>query len=443
MNQRKQYALVGTGSRAGLFINAITVAYQGVSELVALCDLSQTRMNWYNEQLAENLDLAPRPTYKAEQFDQMIADTKPDTIIVSTMDSTHHHYICRAMELGCDVISEKPLTTDVGRLRQIYETIEKTGRSLRVTFNYRYAPAYTRFRQLMLEGAVGRPLLVDFSWLLDTSHGADYFRRWHREKANSGGLLVHKATHHFDLVNWWINAYPRCVFALGNLQFYGKGNAAARGEHYNYERYTGVPEAAADPFALQLTSKSALKALYLNAEAETGYLRDRNVFGEPIDIEDTMALTARYSNGALLSYCLVAYAPWEGLRISITGTKGRIEMDIEESVVHLLGDGQADASKGPFKATQMRVFPMFGEPYEVDVPMSEGGHGGADPVMLEQLFDPNPPADPFHRTASHIDGAASILVGIAGNEAMRTGKMINIDELFPLSSYMGQRDQTG
>ncbi|MCA9985967.1 MAG: Gfo/Idh/MocA family oxidoreductase [Anaerolineales bacterium] len=443
MNQRKRYALVGTGSRAGMFVNAVTVTYREVSELVALCDLSQTRMDWYNEQLAENLDMAPRPTYKADQFDQMIAETKPDTVIVSTMDSTHHQYICRAMELGCDVISEKPMTTDVGRLRQIYETIEKTGRSLRVTFNYRYAPAYTRFRQLVMEGAVGRPLLVDFSWLLDTSHGADYFRRWHREKANSGGLLVHKATHHFDLVNWWIDAYPRSVFALGNLQFYGKENAAARGEQYSYERYTGVPEAADDPFALQLTSKSALKALYLDAETETGYLRDRNVFGEPIDIEDTMAVTARYSNGAILSYCLVAYSPWEGLRVSITGTKGRIEMDIEESVIHLLGDGQADASKGPFKATRMRVFPMFGEPYEVDVPMSEGGHGGADPVMLEQIFDPNPPADPFRRAASHIDGAASILVGIAGNEAMRTGKLVVIDELFPLSTYMAQRDQTG
>ena len=52
-----------------------------------------------------------------------------------------------------------------------------------------------------MDGLVGRPLLVDFSWVLDTSHGADYFRRWHREKQNSGGLLVHKSTHHFDLVN--------------------------------------------------------------------------------------------------------------------------------------------------------------------------------------------------------------------------------------------------
>ena len=392
-------------------------------------------MDWHNQQLAERLGMSPRPTYFVAQFDQMVAETKPDTVIVSTMDSTHHLYIVRAMELGCDVISEKPMTTDVAKLKAIYAAIEQTGRSLRVTFNYRYAPAYTRFRQLVVEGVVGRPFLVDFSWLLDTSHGADYFRRWHREKENSGGLLVHKATHHFDLVNWWIDSTPKTVFALGDLNFYGRSNAEARGETYSYHRYTNIPSAQDDPFALSLTSKKELQGLYLDAEAETGYLRDRNVFGEPITIEDTMAVTAHYHNGAILSYCLVAYAPWEGLRVAITGNKGRIEMDIEESVTHLLGDGQAAASKGPFKATRMRAFPMFGEPYEIEVPTGDGGHGGADPVMLEQIFSPNPPPDPYQRAASHIDGAASILVGIAGNLSMETKQAVKINDLFPLTTY--------
>jgi predicted dehydrogenase len=446
MSQRKRYAIVGTGSRAGMFVEALTTTYRDVAELVALCDLSQTRMGWYNRRLGTVSGLAPRPTYHPGQFDQMIAETRPDTVIVATIDSTHHLYITRAMALGCDVITEKPMTTDADKLRAIFETIDRTGRSLRVTFNYRYAPAYTQFRELVMNGAVGRPLLVDFSWILDTSHGADYFRRWHRQKENSGGLLVHKATHHFDLVNWWIDSYPQDVFALGALQFYGAQNAAARGEHYPYTRYTGVPEAQNDPFALFLNQKEALHGLYLEAEAETGYIRDRNVFGEPITIEDTMTVTARYRSGALLSYCLVAYSPWEGLRVAITGTKGRIEMDIEENITHLLGDGQvadAQASKGPFKQARMRVFPMFEQGYEVDVPVGEGGHGGADPVMLEQIFSPSPPPDPFNRAASHVDGAASVLVGIAANQSISTGQLIHIDDIFALSALEPIRKLVG
>jgi predicted dehydrogenase len=427
---KKRYAIVGTGSRAGMYVEATTDTYRDVAELVALCDLSQVRMNWYNKQLP-----APLPTYHPDQFDQMIKDTKPDTVIVTTIDATHHKYIIRAMELGCDVITEKPMTTDSEKARAIFDTIQRTGRSLRVTFNYRYAPAYTKLRELLMQGVVGRPLLVDFSWILDTSHGADYFRRWHREKQNSGGLLVHKATHHFDLVNWWIDSYPEGVFALGDLLFYGRENAEARGEHYSYARYTGSPEAKKDPFAIFLDEKEAFKGLYLEAEPESGYIRDRNVFGEPITVEDTMAITARYRNGAILSYCLIAYSPWEGLRVAITGNKGRVELEVVENINHLLSDAQVNslaASKGAFKHSKITVYPMFGAAYDVDVDTGSGGHGGADPVMLEQIFSPNPPADPFHRAASHIDGAASIMLGISANESLRTGQFIKVDDLFPL-----------
>ncbi|NLF75138.1 MAG: Gfo/Idh/MocA family oxidoreductase [Chloroflexi bacterium] len=436
MNRKRRFAVVGTGGRAGMFIEAIADTYRDSCELVALCDLSQTRMNWHNRQIQMQTGAAPLPTYHASQFDDMIAATHPDTVIVATVDATHHRYINRAMELGCDVITEKPMTTDADKARSIFETIERTGKKLRVTFNYRYAPAFTKLRELLMQGAVGRPLNVDFSWLLDTYHGADYFRRWHREKHNSGGLLVHKATHHFDLVNWWIDSYPAEVFAFGGLLFYGKQNAAARGETYPYQRYTGVPEAAGDPFALFLDQDAALRGLYLEAETEDGYIRDRNVFGEPITIEDTMAVTARYRSGAILSYSLIAYSPWEGLNVAITGTKGRVELNVVENVSLVSGQGEAhnlQASKGPFKRAAIRVFPMFGEGYDVDLPLGdEGSHGGADPVMLEHLFSPNPPRDPFNRAASHIDGAASIMLGIAANRAMETNRPVRIDDLFHL-----------
>lgn len=429
-SHRKRYAIVGTGSRAGMFIKAIVSQFPDQAQLVALCDLSHSRMNWYKAQLP-----TPVPAYHADDFARMLTETQADTVIVTTVDAWHHHYIIAALEAGCDVICEKPLTTTLDKLQAISAAMRRTGKSLRVTFNYRYAPAYARFCELLRAGVVGRPLLVDFSWLLDTSHGADYFRRWHREKANSGGLLVHKATHHFDLVNWWIDARPQQVFALGNLLFYGADNAAARGESYAYTRYTGMPEASDDPFALDLNTKPAFRGLYLAAEAETGYIRDQNVFGAPITAEDTMTVTARYSNGALLSYCLVAYAPWEGLRVAVTGTRGRLEMDIVENVTHLRAEkAAASASKGAFERTDIRVFPMFGEPYRLETPKAEGGHGGADPRMLAEIFASETQPDPLKRAATHIDGAASLLVGIAANLSIETGRMVDIRELFDFAN---------
>ena len=431
---KKRFALVGTGSRAGMYVRAILDEFPENNELVALCDLSQTRMQFYNDRITQH-GLDALPTYHPDDFDKMIAETKPDTVIVTTMDATHHQYISRAMELGCDAITEKPMTTDAEKAQQIFDTIDKTGKSLVVTFNYRYAPAYTKLRELVMDGVIGRPLFVDFSWLLDTHHGADYFRRWHREKHNSGGLMVHKATHHFDLVNWWINSYPAEVFALGDLKFYGKDNAETRGESYDYIRYTGEPSAQDDPFGLFLDKDPNLTRLYLDAEDETGYLRDQNVFGEPITIEDTMCVTARYQNGVLLSYSLVAYAPWEGLKVAITGTKGRIELDVVEAVEQDTSDEKdidLTASKGTFKHKEIRAYPMFQKPYQVEIPAAAGGHGGADPVMLGQIFGSNPSHDRFNRAASHLDGAASIMMGISANESMKTGQMIKVDDLFRL-----------
>ncbi|HRW10032.1 MAG TPA: Gfo/Idh/MocA family oxidoreductase [Caldilineaceae bacterium] len=437
-NTRKRYALIGTGGRAKMFVDALVSTYRDTSELVAIADLSQTRMDWYNNRIAEEYDAAPVPTYHADQFDQMIAETKPDTVIVTTMDSTHHIYINRAMTLGCDAISEKPMTIDAAKARSIFETIDQTGQSLRVTFNYRYAPIATKVRELLMEGVVGRPLHVNFQWVLDTFHGADYFRRWHREKDKSGGLMVHKATHHFDLINWWLASHPKQVFAYGDLLFYGKENAANRGESYAYSRYTGEAAAANDPFALRLDENPVLRDLYYEAEKDTGYQRDRNVFGENITVEDTMSVTARYRNDTILTYSLIAYSPWEGYKVAITGDKGRLEVDLIESVgkQFIAGEEQTvqvdQDIKAQFGGKELRVYPMFGRPYTVEIPEGVGGHGGGDRVMLEQIFAENPPADPFNRAASHIDGAASILLGIAANESMATGQPINVDDLLPL-----------
>jgi hypothetical protein len=117
------------------------------------------------------------------------------------------------------------------------------------------------------------------------------------------------------------------------------------------------------------------------------------------------------------------------MRISITGTKGRIELEVVEKTTHPLPDTlHAEAFSG--QKITMRAYPMFGSSYDIEVPTGEGSHGGGDPVMLDDIFLPQPPVDPFHRAASHLDGTASSLRGIAANESMRSGNTVYIDNLF-------------
>lgn len=425
---KKRYVQVGIGGRAQFFYDAIVGTYGETSELAAFCDVNQTRMDYANRQIKERFGHEPVRTYKAEQFDEMIAAEKPDVVIVTSVDRTHHRYIVRALELGCDVITEKPMTVDVEKCKEIYDAVERTGRNVRVTFNYRYAPHHTKARELIASGVIGDVHSIHFEWLLNTQHGADYFRRWHRDKRNSGGLLVHKSTHHFDLVNFWIGAEPETVFAFGDLMFYGKENAENRGVTSFYQRATGNPAAKDDHFALHLDESESLKGMYLDAEHEDGYQRDQSVFGDGINIEDTMGVIVRYNSKAILTYSLNAYMPWEGYRIAFNGSKGRIEMSIvEKSYVNAGGDR---ALEGALEGKHIVVHPMFGAPYEVDVVEGEGGHGGGDPVLLNDLFG-TPEEDIYNRAADHRDGARSILTGIAANQAIRTGLPVRIKDLLP------------
>ncbi|SFD82022.1 Oxidoreductase family, NAD-binding Rossmann fold [Paenibacillus catalpae] len=426
MSNKKTYVQVGTGGRAEFFYGAIATTYRETSELLAFCDMNQTRMDYANKLLQDKYDYPAVKTYMSDEFERMIEEIKPQFVIVTTVDRTHHQYIIRALELGCDVITEKPMTVDEEKCQEILDAVERTGRQVRVTFNYRYAPHHTKARELIENGTIGDVTSVHFEWLLNIQHGADYFRRWHRDKRNSGGLLVHKSTHHFDLVNFWIGSEPETVFAMGDLLFYGRENAEKRGVTKFYDRATGNPNAKDDPFALPLDDNEHLKAMYYDAEKEDGYRRDQSVFGDGISIEDTMSVMVRYKNKALLTYSLNAYLPWEGYRIAFNGTKGRIEMTvIEQSYVNSGGD---KALEGAVKGVSIIVFPMFGEAYKAEFEEGEGGHGGGDPVLLNDIFG-IPVEDRFKRAANHIDGARSILTGIAANKSIRTGQSVKVDDL--------------
>jgi predicted dehydrogenase len=425
---KNRYALVGVGSRSGMYREAIFKTYADHCQVVGFCDVNEGRLK-LAQRKARELSGAEVPIYKADDFDRMIRETKPGTVIVTTKDATHSQYIIRAMELGCDVMTEKPMTTDETKCRAILETQRKTGRHCRVTFNYRYSPHRTQVKDLLMSGVIGDILSVDFHWLLDTHHGADYFRRWHSHKANSGGLIVHKATHHFDLVNWWLSAVPVSVMAKGKRDFYTPQMARRLGLQNHHERCHTCPEKDRCAFFLDLAANPELKELYLDQEQYDGYFRDRCVWRPDIDIEDTMNVLVRYNTGATMSYSLNAFNAWEGYIVCFNGTKGRLEHKEEEKVY--LSKDTSDPHAVRREGTCIRIYPMRAPAYEVEVWKGRGGHGGGDVVMLEDLFSLPKPADKYLRASDQRGGAYSILTGIAANHSFISGKAVEIEDLVP------------
>ena len=226
-------ALIGTGHRAQMYLDAIAGPHADVAELVALIDVNPARREFHRDRVPAFADVT---LAGPDQLEQVIAEQRVDRVIVTSVDRLHAEHVVRSLEAGADVVVEKPLTIDAPSARAIQEAIDRTGRRGVVTFHYRCSPRNTALRQVIASGEIGDVVSVVFEWVLDTQHGADYFRRWHRDKANSGGLFVHKAAHHFDLVNWWLADTPTRVYARGGLRFYGEHNATARGQELLPER---------------------------------------------------------------------------------------------------------------------------------------------------------------------------------------------------------------
>jgi len=440
---QERYGLIGTGSRAGMYVRALSGTQLGaehvpeIAELVAWSDVNPGRLDVHEREVVAAGRPAPA-RYAPDELERMIRDERIDRVIVTTPDFTHADFVVRALHAGADVVVEKPLTIDAESVRRIGAAIAETGREVITTFNYRYSPRNSTLRRVIADGEIGAVTSVHFEWALDTVHGADYFRRWHREKVNSGGLFIHKASHHFDLVNWWIAATPVRVFASGGLRFYGAENAAARGLGERPSRGTG---ATGDPFALDLARDPHLKELYLDQEHHDGYLRDRDVFDAGITIEDNLAALVDYDTGATMSYSLNAHAPWEGYRVTVNGTEGRAELEVVERGAVLIGeDGRVvvDPSMHPGYSPEDEVRPdserlVVQRHWEgariVPIPEGIGSHGGGDAYLLQHVFGRVTDDQPLGRVAGYADGVKAVSVGIAGNLSLATGEPVRIADL--------------
>jgi predicted dehydrogenase len=394
--RRLRMAVVGTGNRGSLtWGQDVVKGYSDVVEIVGLCDKNGKRV-----EAAKKLIGVNAPTFT--DFDRMIKETRPETVMVTTVDATHAGYIIRALELGCDAMSEKPLCTDELQCQAILDTQKKTGRKVTVTFNARHAPEAKKVKELLLEKAVGDVISVDFHEYLDTSHGADYFRRWHRLKENSGTLLVHKASHHFDLANWWLNSTPVQVTAFGELKFYGRNNSF-RNTHCRV-----CPFKQQCKFYWDVTQNPQYVKLYTDCESEDGYLRDGCVWREDINIYDTMSVVVKYENGVYLNYTANTYLPYEGQAISINGHRGRLDYN--------------EVKGGGFTNNEVRLTRSFGKSEVMTnlEPQRNGGHGGADTSIQDLIFRPQG-SDPLDLRADLRAGALSSLIGIAARRSIESG----------------------
>lgn len=425
MEKKKRYAVCGVSNRAlNMFIGPLLRRFQGQAELVGFLDVDPRRFEVCARQYPEAKGI---PTFLGEDaFDRMVAETRPDCVIVAGMDSTHATYILKALAKDLDVISEKPMTSTAADAKRVLEAEKKSKGKVTVTFNVRYTAEARRIKELILEGKIGRITSVDLNWSIDTHHGSSYFMRWNRLRGNSGGLSIHKSTHHLDLVSWLVDQAPLEVFAHGALNYYGdqgpenprKGDGRrcatceVRQDCAYFRRWNGRSGAA----EVKDDHLGTVKADY------TGYHTDQCIFDSRIDIEDTYTASIRFDKGTLFSYSVNFSSPYEGLRLVLHGTRGRIEWTHYHALSRISFPVEEEST--------VDLFPLFGSGRErIHVVQSSGSHGGSDPLLQEDLFMGPDPRRGYSIQSNALAGAQAVALGEGIWRSAKERRLVTIREL--------------
>ena len=429
---KRRYVVCGVSSRAiGMWIHPMYHEFSHAAEFVGMLDIDPLRFQVCKREIPESANV---PTYMPEEFDKMIEETKPDAVFVVCRDCYHVTYILKALEKGLDVITEKPMTTNWEDGIKVREAEKKSKGKVTCTFNYRYNPQHKLLRELVMAGKVGRVTHVDLNWYVDIKHGSSYFHRWNRMRENSGSLSIHKASHHFDLVNWWIGSPdPVTVHAFGALNHYGPNGrfnpSKKDGRHCSdcTERakcaYKARWETRASTIRVHddhLDAFDEKKGLLFTPEL---YRPDMCMFDSEINIHDTIIANVKYANGVLLNYSANFSTPYEGYRLAINGTHGRIEA--EEW-------GGAGSTAFPCRRKEdiyVDYYRIFGSRERLSVKPGVGGHGGGDSGIQEDVFLGVDPDRPYDILANSRDGLAAISIGDAVYKSITQERIIDLREV--------------
>ena len=397
----KRYVIVGASYRCSImFVGNLTEHFKDTVALTGVYDLNRHHCEYFKKLVGDGLNIY-------DDFDVMLDTEKPDGVIVTTTDKYHHEYIIRALKKGYDVISEKPITNKYENCVAIAKAVKETGHSVTTTFNCRYMPIFADIKKIIMSGKIGNVLKVHYEYSLDRSHGGDYFKRWHKIMDNSGGMLVHKSTHHFDVINWILEDEPTTVSAMGNRLYYGDINKSYA------ERCSVCPNQKNCPSYVSQTG-DVDKEFYFKGENLDGYIRDKCCYLPETDIYDNMSVNVQYSKGAMLTYSLNLYSiRGEGYRMTITGDKGVLVVN------------QFDRTGVPAGKNKIDLYLENGVHEVLFTNASTGTHGGGDIRLISKLFGDDK-TDELHQNADYMAGLISALIGISANESIATNKSIDI-----------------
>ena len=394
-------AIIGTGSRGTNCFGEI-FKKRDDAEIVALCDLNPVRA----KAAAKILGITPN-IYQT--IDEMAEKETLDGVIITTPDATHHKIAMTALNHGWNVLIDKPLATTVKDGKEVIETAKKSGLTVMIGFNLRHHAVLKRLKEIIDSGTLGKIFIAENREFYDG--GRTYMSRWNRLYSVTGGLWIHKGSHDFDVFNWLLD-FPK---PLRVSSFASVNVLTPDGLPFELEDgHTPGPtcndcyykEKCKDVFPL---TESEFDMWGKEAAAVDGYQKNQCMYLSDKDTHDNGIALVEYEGGIKVSHFECFIGARSDRTYTVVGDKAIADVSLTHRTI--------------------TITPRWnGEVVSYTIPLESGGHGGADPSLVDAFckvlrkeINPN-------STAEH--GLMATAIGQAAEISRREHRMVEIEELF-------------
>ena len=322
--------IIGAGSRGRTYARYAEKFPQSM-KVVGVADLNPNR----RKAMAKKHNIPAENQFG--HFNDALSKAKlADAVVIATPDNLHYEPCMKALELGYDVLLEKPVAPTEKECRAILKQAHKYNRIVAVCHVLRYAPYFVALKQVLESGAIGDIVNIQHFEPIRYAHMAhSYVRGNWPLSTKTTPIILAKSCHDLDILRWLIDKPCETIAAEGSLHLFRPENAPKGAP----ERCTdGCPHEAECPYSaidIYERRKQHLGAFDLPRK-DPALIREklkttnygRCVFRCENDQCDHYVAIMKFQDGVTASFSMDAFTPWGGRRTRIMGTKGFIEGDM-------------------------------------------------------------------------------------------------------------------
>ena len=389
--------IVGAGLRGFFFTERLVKHFSDKVE-VSLCDINKSRLEFVKEVFG----LSNEQCFL--NYKDLLKKKNLDAVIIATPDYTHADIAVESFRYNKHVLCEKPIATNYKDCLRILDTKKKSGRILQMGLVLRYSPLVQKVKELIQKDKVGDVKLinqVNFYY-----GGRTYFRRWNRFQKNTGGFGVHKSCHDFDLLNYFIDSYPKKVSCFGSVNVFTKKKKY--GQRCSECLISKFCPDNANTFPIGAGHINSPEGKKYAKEYRKNYIDDVCLYNSKKDTTDHFVTIIEYENGVKANHTTCLYSARTFHRFFIVGDSGEIEMDSDKR--------------------DIKLFPLHTkEMLHYELNRNTVGHGGGDDPEINSFLEciktgKKPLAD-------ENAGRMSLIIGLAAEKSLYEKRIVNIKEI--------------